>query len=349
MSPPDKLTPTDPRVTHYTVLLRSKHTYHYLLATPPAGTAPAGTVLLVHGWPDLALGWRYQVPALLALNLRVIVPDMLGYGQTDAPDDVAAYSFQSVCADLAALLTHVLGADDEHAQVILGGHDWGGAVVWRFALWYPRRTQAVFSVCTPFAPPMAAYASKRHVVETVLPSFRYQLQLAGPDVEAEVVGEEKIGQFLRGMFGATTPGGERSFDTARGVVFENLGAIGRSPLLSPEEEVYYVREYARRGSLRGPLNWYRTWDVNYEEERVLVEKGAVRVAAPSMFVAARRDVALPPSMAEGMERHFDAGLVRREVDANHWALVEAAGEVNMYIEEFVSGVLKGEKGLKASI
>ncbi|KAK3333594.1 Alpha/Beta hydrolase protein [Cercophora scortea] len=345
MSPPDKLTPTDPRVEHHTVLLpHSNHTYHYLLATPPrSSTPPSGTVLLIHGWPDLSLGWRYQVPALLALNLRVIIPDMLGYGQTDAPSDIAAYSFKSICADLAGLLTHVLG--DNHAPVILGGHDWGGAVVWRFALWYPHLTRAVFSVCTPFAPPMGSYISKEAVVATVLPSFKYQLQLAGPEVEATVVGEEKIGQFLRGMFGATTPSGGRSFDTDRGVVFENLSALGKSKLLTPEEEAFYVREYARRGNLRGPLNWYRTWDVNYEEERELVEKGRVRVTVPSMFVAAKRDVALPPSMAEGMERHFEkGGLVRREVDANHWGLVEAAGEVNGCIEEFVGGVLGGRGG-----
>lgn len=81
---PDKLVPNDPRVTHHNVTLNG-HKWHYLLGTPPSGT-PAGTILLVHGHPDLAFGWRYQVPHLLSLNLRVIVPDMLGYGDTDAPD-----------------------------------------------------------------------------------------------------------------------------------------------------------------------------------------------------------------------------------------------------------------------
>lgn len=83
--PPDKLVPNDPRVTHHTVTLNG-HKWHYLLGTPPS---PVGTILLVHGHPDLAFGWRYQVPHLLSLNLRVIVPDMLGYGDTDAPEDPA--------------------------------------------------------------------------------------------------------------------------------------------------------------------------------------------------------------------------------------------------------------------
>lgn len=36
----------------------------------------------VHGWPDLSLGWRYQIPLLVNLGFRVVVPDMMGYGGT---------------------------------------------------------------------------------------------------------------------------------------------------------------------------------------------------------------------------------------------------------------------------
>jgi pimeloyl-ACP methyl ester carboxylesterase len=38
--------------------------------------------LQIHGWPDLAIGWRYQIPLLLSLGLRVVAPDMMGYGGT---------------------------------------------------------------------------------------------------------------------------------------------------------------------------------------------------------------------------------------------------------------------------
>lgn len=36
----------------------------------------------IHGWPDLSLGWRYQIPLLVSLGLRVVAPDMMGYGGT---------------------------------------------------------------------------------------------------------------------------------------------------------------------------------------------------------------------------------------------------------------------------
>jgi hypothetical protein len=38
--------------------------------------------LQIHGWPDLAIGWRFQIPLLLSLGLRVVAPDMMGYGGT---------------------------------------------------------------------------------------------------------------------------------------------------------------------------------------------------------------------------------------------------------------------------
>jgi hypothetical protein len=36
----------------------------------------------IHGWPDISAGWRYQIPVLLELGCRVVVPDMMGYGGT---------------------------------------------------------------------------------------------------------------------------------------------------------------------------------------------------------------------------------------------------------------------------
>ncbi|KAG5912767.1 hypothetical protein E4U53_005173 [Claviceps sorghi] len=91
--------------------------------------------------------------------------------------------------------------------------------------------------------------------------------------------------------------------------------------------------------LRGPLNWYRARRINFDEERALAASSPpARVAMPALFIAASRDPALPPAMSAGMETHF-AQLTRREVDATHWALVEAAAEVNAQIAEWLAEVL----------
>jgi soluble epoxide hydrolase/lipid-phosphate phosphatase len=158
----DKITPDDSRVQYKTANLNGV-TYSYILAEPKG--QPLSTVFLVHGWPDLSLGWRYQVPLLVSLGLRVVVPDMMGYGGTDAPESPTFYTYKRASDDLAELAKQI-GA----SSIILGGHDWGGAVVYRFALRYPKLVSAVISVCTPFAPPR-----KDFIDATVLPNFKYQV------------------------------------------------------------------------------------------------------------------------------------------------------------------------------
>ncbi|KAL2141824.1 hypothetical protein VTI28DRAFT_1911 [Corynascus sepedonium] len=349
----DKLTPTDSRVQHHTYTIPgSPHntTYHYIVADPPSGVAPVATALLIHGFPDLGFGWRYQVPYLASLGLRVIVPDLPGYGRTDAPRELSAYSYKRVIDDLVAIVRRVQGKaeGEEVEKIVLGGHDWGGAVAWRFALWYPQLLRCVFSVCTPFWAPTDTFFTKEQIVQ-LLPNFGYQLQFERTDVEDAVQGRERIRALLSVMYGARTKDGQPVFGIANGVHLDLLGAdkIGESPLLSRDEIEFYADEYVKNG-MRGPLCWYKTNKVNFDEERPLLQEGKTKVTVPSLMVTASRDGALPPAMSADMEKHFTAPLVRREVNASHWALWETPAETNKHIGEFVTGILK-DQPLKASI
>jgi pimeloyl-ACP methyl ester carboxylesterase len=62
------------------------------------------TLLCIHGFPDLWYGWRYQIRPWVNRGYRVIAPDMLGYGGSSKPEDVAEYTTKKLCADLVALL-----------------------------------------------------------------------------------------------------------------------------------------------------------------------------------------------------------------------------------------------------
>jgi soluble epoxide hydrolase / lipid-phosphate phosphatase len=217
----------------------------------------------------------------------------------------------------------------------------------RFAQWYPELLKCVFSVCTPFVPVNNVYYSKEQIAQ-ILPTLAYQVQLSGTAVDEAVVGRDKIGALLRAMYGGAREDRQAVFDVATGVKLDLLEAdkIGPSPLLSQEEMDYYVEEYVPNG-MRGPLCWYKTGRVNFDEEQQLLEEGKMKVTMPSLFIAASKDVALPPAMSAGMGQ-FCTDLVKQEVDASHWALWEAAAEVNRHIGEFLEPLLKGQS-LKASI
>lgn len=85
-------------------------------------------VVLLHGFPDTADLWRYQLPALTSAGFRVIAPDLRGYGETDRPEKDEDYVIFNVVADVLAIMD---GLDIERFQVV--GHDEGAGVGWMLA------------------------------------------------------------------------------------------------------------------------------------------------------------------------------------------------------------------------
>ena len=148
------------------------------------------------------------------------------------------------------------------------------------------------------------------------------------------------------MYGARGPNGEIAFDATKGVFLENLPKLGMTKLLSEAELEYYTQEYARHG-LHGPLNWYRTREMNYVEELEYFFKDGrseerPRIGQEVLFVLATKDQALNAHMAAKMEERI-ARLTRRQVTAGHWALWEKPEEVNRILKEWFDGVVFGGK------
>jgi pimeloyl-ACP methyl ester carboxylesterase len=105
-------------------------------------------VVLLHGWPDSKRLWSNQVPALVDAGYRVIVPDQRGYGASDKPEEVEAYSIVFLAMDVVAILDKL---EVPRAHVV--GHDWGAAIAWATASFSPDRVDklAVMSVGHPSA------------------------------------------------------------------------------------------------------------------------------------------------------------------------------------------------------
>src|SRR5688572_11466991 len=95
-----------------------------------AGEGPL--VLLCHGWPEGWRSWRHQIDALAAAGYRAAAPDMRGYGGTEAPQAIDAYSIMHLVGDVVGLV-EALG----ETQAVIVGHDWGAVVAWHAALLRP--------------------------------------------------------------------------------------------------------------------------------------------------------------------------------------------------------------------
>ena len=120
------------------------------------------------------------------------------------------------------------------ARIILGGHDWGGFVVYRTAQWYPELVTHVFSVCTPYAAPSKHFISLAEMVNGPLPQFGYQMQLAGPELEANVNSYDQIKNFLKALYGGKSEQGKPCFRPETGIDLVGLKTIGAAPSLDGE-------------------------------------------------------------------------------------------------------------------
>ena len=89
--------------------------------------------LCLHGFPEHAYSWRYQMPLLARLGYRVWAPNLRGYGNSDSPQEVSAYKTRTLVEDVAALITAA-----KPRETLLLAHDWGGALAWSLALEQPQ-------------------------------------------------------------------------------------------------------------------------------------------------------------------------------------------------------------------
>jgi 2-succinyl-6-hydroxy-2,4-cyclohexadiene-1-carboxylate synthase len=83
------------------------------------------TLVMLHGFTGSAAGWGRQLDTLAAYGLRIIALDLLGHGQSDAPDDPHRYAIEYCQQDILAVLQE-LGVSK--GQAILLGYSMGGRI-----------------------------------------------------------------------------------------------------------------------------------------------------------------------------------------------------------------------------
>ncbi len=102
-------------------------------------------VLCLHGFPDHASTFRYQLSALADAGYRVIAPHMRGYEPTSQPAS-NDYALMTLAGDVLAWMDD-LGEDKVH----LVGHDWGAAVTYLAGSMAPERFLSLTTLAVPHA------------------------------------------------------------------------------------------------------------------------------------------------------------------------------------------------------
>ncbi len=294
-------------------------------------------VILCHGFPELGYCWRHQLPALAKAGFHAVAPDQRGYGRTDRPESIEAYTIFRLVGDIVGLV-HALGEE----EAIIVGHDWGSTVAQYCALLRPDIFRTVILLSVPFA--SRSWKSRRPTegMNKLLGDQNlefYILYFQEPGrVEKEI--EEDVRAFILGSLYAASgdpppekrwqfvfPKDQRFIDTS--CVPDTLPAW-----LTERDIDFYTEEFTRTG-FRGGVNWYRNIDRNWEMTPFL---SGAKIHQPTLFIAGELDGVI--TFSRGVFDRMDASIpnLKQKVlipGAGHWIQQERPREVNELMIQFL--------------
>ncbi|KPA36341.1 epoxide hydrolase [Fusarium langsethiae] len=322
-----KLVPNDPNIKTVTKSIRGK-SYSYITACPRV--APILTVFLLHGFPDLSFGWRYQVPYLVSLGYEVVALDMLGCGDSAAPGDLHHYTFKSVANDIKVLAKELVG----ERKIVLGGHGLGGAVAWRTAIWHPDLVLGIFSISTPFFPPSTMFVTPDD------PALAFKIKPPGSrdNLKDECPGmPNSCRSSSHPREGVEICGKIQASNGVR-LIFKHIAKLRLHNILSRRESLVYLRHYLPHGEPRveGPLRWFHLQTRSYnrdEEQQFFLNPWQTRTSA--LYISGDRHEKAMSAITSGMMKYFP-NLVSRRVTGSYWCLWESTEEVNEELANWIA-------------
>jgi haloalkane dehalogenase len=117
--------PFEPRYLTLTTGLRMHYVDEGPIDEGPVEEGPARSpvVVLLHGQPTWSYLYRTVIPPLVAQGVRVLAPDMIGFGRSDKPTSRSAYSVKGHIEALGELMGQL-----DLSRVTLVVQDWGGPI-----------------------------------------------------------------------------------------------------------------------------------------------------------------------------------------------------------------------------
>ena len=258
-------------------------------------------IVFLHGNPTSSYLWRNVIPHLKGLG-RCLIPDLIGMGESDPLPESGPDSYRF--SEHAGFLEELLQKLEVHKDAILVGHDWGGALLFHWAMQHQDAVQGIVYMETIVSP-----VSWRDWPEDAKGIFQGMRSDAG----------EKI------------------------VLQKNLfveGILPNSVLrkLTEEEMNVYRKPFLEEGERRRPmLSWPREIPIEGEPEDVCsivtaYGKWLQDCEIPKLFINAE-----PGSILTGRQRQFCRRFRKQHevtVKGSHFIQEDSPDEIGTAIAEF---------------
>ena len=273
-----------------------------MLNVATAGDPDGKPVILLHGFPESHRTWRGLAPLLY--EFRLIMPDQRGFGASDKPDGVSAYTADRLVDDLDALSDAL-----KIPRFALVGHDWGGAIAWAAALRGEPRIERLGIINSPHP-----LIFQRTLIED--PEQRMASQYM------KLFSQAGMAEAIRRM------GFEKFFE-------KSFAPHVDLSIIPDDERRIYVEQWSAEGAMEAMLNWYRAGRmvVPAPDERAQrpdwIDCDFPRMKLPIHIVWGMRDPALLPCQLEGLDELAANYRITRVEDAGHfnpWDQPEAVAD-----------------------
>jgi pimeloyl-ACP methyl ester carboxylesterase len=330
-------------VTEHTVKT-ARHTTGYLACGAEGGPL----LVFCHGWPELSLSWRHQLPAMAALGFRCIAPDMRGYGRSSTYARHEDFAQEPIVEDMLELLDSI-GRD----KAVWIGHDWGSSVVWNIASHHPEKTAAVASLCVPYIAQGFTIENRLPLVDrSIYPAdtypagqWDYHLFYEEHFDKARADFEANIRNVVKALFRKCDP--ERVGKPSPTATVRKAGGwfgggacpdVPRDADIISEQDLDAYTAALERNGFFGPNSWYMNHKANGEYAK---RSKTGKLSMPALFLHAAYDTAcetVHSKLAEPMRRDC-AQLTEVVVNSGHWMAQEQPAAVNAALTKWLAAKL----------
>jgi pimeloyl-ACP methyl ester carboxylesterase len=260
--------------------------------------------LCLHGFPELWLSWRRQLPLLARLGYRVWAPDLRGYGASERPAQRRAYDLDVLLADVAGLID-AAGC----RSTLLVAHDWGGILAWFFAQERLRPLERLVVMNCPHPAAAREGAGLRQLARSWYVFF-FQLPRL-PEL-------------------ALTAGGGRRLVR----LFER--SASRPGVFSPEDLEAYRAAVLQPGAAKAMIDYYRMV-LRGPGARRLRRAPPRPIETPTLLLWGAGDFALGVETTTATGRYVPNLTMRYLPGVSHWVQQDAPEAVNAMLEAWLEG------------
>ena len=269
-----------------------------------AGSGPL--IIFYHGFPLYWFSFHHQMKALKG-HYRVVALDGLGVNLSSKPAELSHYKISNLTRQVDELARSLVGED----KFYLVGHDWGAALAWSFAQYYPERLHKVVGINAPPTNQLL-HLLQTNAEQRSRSDYMWSMR------------EGKTHQMI------TENGGNLLWQNA-------YAGLRKLDHFTAEHDEYFRQALAQPGAVDGGINWYRA-NVppkdNIQDAEFWPAKDA-KTNVPALLIWGETDTTFVEEFIDVLGLYASNLEVKRIPGVGHTPMLEAPEVTTKILSDFL--------------